>query len=149
MATTYFQGAIKTGSGFSEQQGATAVAASDTGYITQAKSVTVQAATAASVDATIVLPPNSQILDFLCDSTVAWTATTASLTIGTAAGGAQYVTGFDVKTVTRGPTAAFTAAQLLAMSNITTNTSVFIRVASTGANATGTTTVTVRYIQTQ
>jgi hypothetical protein len=47
--------------------------------------------------------------------------------------------------VTRGPTAALTAAQLAAY-DIGTNTTVSVRVASTGANAVGTTRVTVRYV---
>ncbi len=119
---------------------------SNLGTAVVAQTKTIQAATLAAVSATFYLPANSQIVNIYGDSTVAWTATTASLTVGTAAAGTQYVTGFDVKTVTRGPTAAFTAAQLNAMSNIGANTTLVATVTSTVENATGTTIVTVLYI---
>jgi hypothetical protein len=140
------QGAVKSGSSPSEVVGATAAAADDLGYGLFSKTITLQAATAASVDGSIPLPVGAQIVDFRIDSTVAWTATTASLTIGLTAGGTDFVTGMDVKTITRGPTAAFTAAQLGAMQALASGSSTLaVRVASTGANATGTTKVTVVY----
>lgn len=110
---------------------------------TYSKTITLQAATIASVDGQMSIPKNAKILDIFADTTVAWTAATASLTVGNAVGGAQYATGFDVKTVTRGPTAAYTAAQLTAMDNVGANTTIHFRVASTTPNATGTTKVTV------
>ncbi len=112
-------------------------------YETYSKTITLQAATLASVDGTFTVPKNSRIVEIIADTTVAWTAATASLTVGTTAGGTQYATGFDVKTITRGPTAAYTAAQLSALDNVTTNTTVYCRVASTTPNATGTTKVTL------
>jgi hypothetical protein len=137
---THFSDKIQSGpQGFGTE-------ARSVGDVGVSQTVTLQAASAANVDGTITVPPNSKILDFLIDSTVLWTATTASLTVGTAAGGAQYVSGFDVKTVTRGPTAAFTAAQLAAMDNVGNNTTIAFRVASTGAHNVGTTKATVRYI---
>lgn len=136
--TTYFQGALKQGITPSEN-----TVAGSSSLVTSVYKTTLQAASAASVDATITLPARAQIISIIADTTVAWTATTASLTAGITAGGTEYVTGFDVKTITRGPTAAFTAAQLAAMNNIGTNTALVFRVASTGANATGTTLVTV------
>lgn len=147
---TYMQGPIQAGSAPSPDLTSAGAnnTGSDRGFAVLSQTVTLQAATAANVDATITLPANGRIHDILVDSTVAWTATTASLTVGRTAGGTDYVTGMDVKTITRGPTAAFTAAQLAAM-DYTTNTSLVIRVASTGANATGTTRVTVRYAQLQ
>ncbi len=143
MATTYFGSAIKQGVSPSEATAAV------TSTVLSIYKTTLHAATAASVDATITLPKNSQIVAIYADSTVLWTATTASLTAGITAGGTEYVTGFDVKTITRGPTAAYTAAQLSALNNIGTNTSLVFRVASTGANNTGTTIVTVVVAQTE
>jgi len=143
---TYMQGALKAGSSASEPLGATAVAAADTGYAVFSKTVTLQAATLTNVDATMALPVGAQIIGINADSTVAWTATTASLTVGLTAGGTDFVTGFDVKTITRGPTAAFTAAQLNAMQSLASGSSTLaFRVASTGANAVGTTIATVTY----
>lgn len=137
---TAMQGALKSTIGFSES-------ASDVSYAVFTKSVTLQAATVAAVDGTITLPKNCQILAIYVDSTVAWTATGAvTFTAGTASAGTQYITSIDLKTVTRGaPT--LTAAQLLAMSNISTNTSlVCTATTASGSNATGTTIVTVAYI---
>lgn len=145
---TYMQGPIQAGSTPSPDL-TTAGAnntGSDRGFVVLSQTVTLQAASAANVDASITLPAGGRIHDILVDSTTAWTATTASLTVGRTAGGTEYVTGMDVKTITRGPTAAYTAAQLANM-DYTTNTTVAIRVASTGANAVGTTRVTVRYVQ--
>lgn len=107
------------------------------------KTITLQAASSANVDAVISIPKNTKIVNIMADTTVAWTATTASLTVGSSAGGTQYASGSDVKTITRAPTAAYTAAQLAAMDNVGANTSIHVRVASTGATAVGTTAVTV------
>lgn len=103
-----------------------------------------------NVSATFTLPPNSQILDFLVDTTTAWnSATSAGLTIGTAALGTQYVSSIDVK-ANASPRAALapTTAQLAAMADINTNTSVVATVAVVGATSAGTTRVTIRYVQT-
>lgn len=140
---TYFN-AIKQGIGFSE--GPAAVVST----VTSIYKTTLQAATTTNVDATITLPKNSQIIAIYADSTVAWTATGAvTLTAGITAGGTEYITSVDLKTVTRGnPT--LTAAQLLAMNNIGTNQSLVLRANSaSGANATGTTNVTVLIAQTE
>jgi len=102
-----------------------------------------------NVSATFTLPPNSQILDFLADTTTAWnSAASAGLTIGTAALGTQYVSSIDVKTNTN-PRAAIapTTAQLAAMADINNNTSVVATVAVSGATSAGSTRVTVRYVQ--
>ena len=136
--TTYFQGALKQGDAPSEYQAAV------TSIVTSVYKTTLQAASVGAVSSTIVLPKNSQIIAIYADTTVAWTASGAvNLTAGTAAAGTQYITAVDLKTVTRGnPT--LTAAQLLAMNNIGTNTSlVLTATTASGANAVGTTLVTV------
>lgn len=102
------------------------------------------------VSAIFTLPPRSRIVDILVDTTTAWnSASSASLTVGTAALGTQYVSGIDVKTNTSPRAAiAFTAAQLAAMGDIGTNTSVVATVDVTGATSAGTSRVTVLYVQT-
>lgn len=136
---TYMQGALKSGTAASEY--------TNVGYATFTQVGTLQAASAAAVDLTFTLPANSQIVAIYVDSTVAWTATGAvTFTAGTTSAGTEYITSIDLKTVTRGaPT--LTAAQLGAMANITTNTSlVCTATTASGANATGTTKVTVLYV---
>jgi hypothetical protein len=81
------------------------------------------------------IPANSSIQNFWIDTLTAFDSTTNSLTIGTATAGTQYQTGVDVKTTGR-ETQTFTAAQLLAMSTVGTNLSVFVTITGTGANPT-------------
>jgi len=145
--STYMHGALKSGSGFSEPLGTTAINASDIGYATFSKTATLQAATAATVDSTIVLPAGAQIIGIYADSSVAWTATGAvTFTAGITAGGTEYITSIDLKTVVRGaPT--LTAAQVGAMANIGTNTNLVVRATTaSGSNNTGTTRVTVLFV---
>lgn len=137
---TYMQGALKSGTGPSEY-------GTDVGYAVFTEQATLQAASAATVDATIVIPKGAQILSIQVDNTVAWTATGAvTFTAGTASAGTQYITSIDLKTATRGaPT--LTAAQLTAMNNVGSNTSIVCTATTaSGANATGTTIVTVLYV---
>lgn len=137
---TYMQGAMKQGSNPSEYS-------NDVGYAVFTRSATLQAATATNVDATIPVPAGCQILAIYVDSSVAWTATGAvAFTAGITAGGTEYITSIDLKTVVRGaPT--LTATQVGAMANVGTNTNVVVRANSaSGANTTGTTLVTVAYI---
>lgn len=136
----YMQGSLKSGDAPSENLSGVGV-----GTAVFSQTITLQAASSANVDGSFLIPRGARILGFNADSTTAWTATTASLTVGQSAGGSEYASGFDVKSVTRGPTAAYTAAQLAAMDNVGNNTTVFVRVASTGANNVGTTKVTIQY----
>lgn len=107
-----------------------------------------------SRDATLVqsgsinLPINSQIVNIACDVLTAYdSATSATLTVGTAAAGTQYASGVNAKTAGRTfPT--FTAAQLSNMANTTTNTSVVATVTSVGQPTVGQVRVTVQYVQT-
>ena len=136
---TYFEGAIKQGTNPSEY-------GNDVGFSTFSRSVTLQAATVTNVDATIPVPKNCQILSITADSSVAWTAIGAvTFTAGITAGGTEYITTVDLKTVVRSaPT--LTAAQVGAMANVGNNTSVVARATgASGANAVGTSVVTVLY----
>src|SRR5882672_6930086 len=120
---------------------------------------------AVNVCATLPIPEHCQIVDFLIDGQVGWnSATSAGLTIGTAALGTQYMSsinllaaGIDAPTrvVVPGLKAGQalgspvpTAAQLTAMADTGTNKSVVATVAVVGATTTGTTRITMRYVQT-
>jgi hypothetical protein len=120
----------------------------DTGYVVQSKSVTLAQNGANNVNATVVLPANSQIVNIVADITTAYnSATSATLTVGTAAAGTQYVTSIDAKTGGRA-SYTFSATQVSAMANIGTNTSVVATVAPSGATSLGAARVTVSYVQT-
>jgi hypothetical protein len=108
-----------------------------------------------SRDATLVqtanfyLPPNSQIIDIIPDVLVAFdSATSATLTAGTVAGGPQYVSGVNAKTAGRAAP-AYSAGQLTSMASTGTNTLLAVTVTSVGQPTVGTVRVSVRYVQTQ
>lgn len=97
-----------------------------------------------------VLPANSQIVDILADVLTAYdSATSATLTVGTAAAGTQYASGVNAKTSGRTrPT--FTNTQLDNMDDIgATNLNVVATVTSVGQPTVGQVRVTVLYVQTQ
>ena len=97
---------------------------------------------------TFYLPANSRITGFTIDVLTAYdSATSATLTIGTAAAGTQYVGSVNAKTAGRAaPT--LSAAQLLAMSNISTNTTLVVTITSVGQPTAGSVTVGIQYVQT-
>ena len=113
------------------------------------QSTTVSQTAAGTTSSTIYLPASSTIVNFNVDLLTQWnSATSAALTVGTVAAGAQYITSIDAKTATAGRQAlTLTGAQVLAMSNVGTNTSVVTTVASVGATTTGSAIITVLYIQ--
>ena len=108
-----------------------------------------QAASVAAVDLTFNLPVGAQIVDIITDNLVLWTATGAvGLTVGTTSAGTQYKTSGDLKSIVRTTNSGATAAQLTAMADIgTTTTVVATATTASGSNATGTTRVTVLYVQ--
>lgn len=120
------------------------------GFVILSQTLVLNQNGANNVSGTFTLPKHSQILDFNVDTTTAWnSATSAGLTIGTAALGTQYVSSVDVKTNTSPRAAmAYTTAQLAAMGDIGTNTSVVATVAVVGATSAGATRVTMYYVQT-
>ena len=116
---TYFGSTLVAGSALTE--------ATNGGYavLMQVASLTTVAAGTA-VSATISIPANAQIVNFIVDMVTVpsfGTATKVDLTIGTAAAGTQYLSATDVTLVGR-TALAFTAAQLTSMSNVGNNTSV-------------------------
>lgn len=104
---------------------------------------------ASAVTVSFVLPISAMIHDVVIDTGVAWNAGTSStFTLGASAGGTDYASGVSTQAVGRlRPT--FTAAQLTAMQNITSNTTVYATITPAGtAPTTGTTYVGLEYIQT-
>jgi hypothetical protein len=139
---TTFKGPVKSYGTVKEGTG------NDVGGMVLSQSVKLQAATAATVEDSIYLPAGAQVIDIVYDNIVLWTATTAGLTIGSASAGTQYVSSTDVKANAGKTRPATTVAQALALENLITSTTVnrvYVTVASTGANAVGTTRVTINY----
>jgi hypothetical protein len=147
MAQTYFGSTLRAGSG-------TLTDTVDGGFVVMSQTTTVTTAAAGTAtSATITLPASSQIIDFVADMVVneavgGGTATTIPMTIGTAAAGTQYVSSTDVFAGGR-IALTFTAAQLLAMSDIGTNTSVVVTLDPNGTIVTtqGVIRLTVVYAQ--
>jgi hypothetical protein len=147
MAQTYFGSTLRAGSG-------TLTDTTDGGFVVMSQTTTVTTAAAGTAtSATLTLPASSQIIDFFADMVVneavgGGTATTIPMTIGTAAAGTQYVSSTDVFAGGR-IALTFTAAQLLAMSDIGTNTSVVVTLDPNGTISTtqGVIRLTVVYAQ--
>lgn len=103
-------------------------------------------------DATLVqtvsikVPEGAQLVAFFADTLTAFNSlTSATLSIGSAAAGTQYASGVDVKTDGReAPT--LTAAQLAAMDDVGTNTTVYATVTSVGQPTAGQVRITVQYV---
>ena len=134
MAQTYFGSTVRAGSTSLSD-------ATDGGFMVlmQTSTVTtVAAGTAVSV--TEVLPANSQIINLFIDQVVdevvgGGTATAINATIGTAAAGTQYLSSTNV--IAGGRAAlTFTAAQLSAMADIGSNTSIVLTIAPNGTIST-------------
>lgn len=139
---TYMQGALKAGEGYSETASGVGCAVfSQTGINANVTGLT--------QDISFTLPKNAQITAFYIDVLTAYdSATSATLSIGTASGGTQYVGSVNAKTAGRAaPT--LSAAQLLAMSNISANTTVVATVTSVGQPTAGSVRVSVQYVITQ
>lgn len=102
-------------------------------------------------DATLVqtisfkVPAGAQLIASYVDTLTAFnSATSATLTMGSAAAGTQYITSVDAKTAGRGnPT--LSAAQLAAMDDVGTNTTVYATVTSVGQPTAGQVRVTLVY----
>lgn len=118
--------------------------------LTQVLTLT-QAGADTNVSGTFTIPPHCSILGFQVDRRVAFdSATSAGLTIGTAALGTQYASSIDAKAAagrTQAPVSP-TKAQMEAAEDTGTNTSVVCTVAVVGATSTGTITITMSYVQT-
>ena len=143
--TSFLGGPVMTGT----VMGSPPSSPGDMGLCRLAQRLTLTQAGLATVSATILLPQGAVITGITADTTVAWNSGTSdTLSVGTVAGGSQYIGGISTATAGRAAM-TYTGAQLAAMNNIGTNTAVVATVtpAGTAANA-GTTIVTVDYIQT-
>ena len=147
MAQTYFGSTVRAGSG-------TLTDSVDGGFTVLSQTTTVTTAAAGTAtSATLTLPASSQIINLIADMTVdevvgAGTATAIPMTIGTAAAGTQYVSSTDVFAGGR-IALTFTAAQLTAMSDIGSDTSVVVTLEPDGTIVTtqGVIRLTVVYAQ--
>jgi len=98
-------------------------------------------------NATVYLPYGSQILNIVVDVLTQYnSATSATLTVGTASAGTTYASGVNAKTAAR-TTPTFTAAQLASMANIGSTGSVVATVTSVGQPTAGQVRVTYLYVQ--
>jgi hypothetical protein len=144
MTTTAFTGPLST---FTQKLDGTATGYSDQGFCLMSQKAALAQNSTNAVSSTIYVPQGSQLTDFNIDVTTAFdSATSATLTIGTAAAGTQYVGSINAKTAGRAAI-TFTAAQLTAMLNVGTNTAVVITVTPVGATTAGAVTVTAFYVQ--
>lgn len=151
MGATHFSGPVLTGD---LQQGETYGPNQGLVQLAQFAALTQNGTNA--VSATLYIPAGAQILGFNIDVLTVWNSgTSATLSIGTAAAGTQYVGSVDVKTAAGRIAPTFTAAQLAAMSGVTTTGTVaettppvVITVTPVGTAATtGYVEVTVLYVQ--
>lgn len=133
MAQTYFGSTLRAGTDATSDT-------TDGGFVvlTQRVSVTTTSSTAAT--GSVKLPANSQIIRLSIDATTApvvggGSATAVNATIGTAAAGTQYLSATNVISATR-TTGTFTVAQLGAMKDIGTNTTVYFTLAPNGTIST-------------
>jgi len=140
MAASTFSGPVKIGT---VREGASA----NLGSVVLAQYGGLSHTAAASKDSTIILPANSRIIDIRIDCLVAYTAgTAATLKVGKTSGGEEYVTSTDFKSAGAGRLAiTFTAAQLLKMSNIGSDTSIILNITTTGTTGVGTMVWAVTY----
>lgn len=143
LSHTYFGSTLTAGSALTEE--------TNGGYVVLSQTISLTSNSGAAVSGSISIPAGSQIIGFNVDTLTApvagaGTATTAPVTIGTAAAGTQYLSGTDCFAAGRAAL-TFTAAQLTAMSNVGTNTSVFATVDPNGTILTtqGVWQVTVTY----
>jgi hypothetical protein len=147
MAQTYFGSTLRAGSG-------TLTDTVDGGFVVMMQTATVTTlASGAASSVTEVLPAGSQIINIFIDTMVdevvgGGTATAIPATVGTSAGGTQYVSSTDVFAGGRF-TPTFTTAQLAAMADIGANINVVLTVDPNGTISTtqGVYRMTVVYAQ--
>lgn len=149
MGTTTFSGPVRSGTLKSGETNGPNV-----GYMVLEQEASIAQDSTNVVSSTVYIPAGSKIVDIIVDTLTAFdSASTAVLSVGTAAAGTQYAGSVDVKTAGR-VRPSFTAAQLAAMSNVSvlgvaapTSAPVVISVTPTGATTAGYVRVTVVYAQ--
>lgn len=149
MAATHFSGPVLAGD---LQEGETN--GPNQGFVVLSQSTSITQNSTTAVSSTLYIPAGARIVDFNVDVLTAYnSATSATLTVGTAAAGTQYVSGVDAKTAGRAAI-THTAAQLAAMNGVTTTggaapttAPVVVTVTPVGATSAGYVVVTVLYVQ--
>lgn len=137
---TYVTGPLRTGTGLD-----TTAAGGGEVVLSQTALITFDATLVQN--ATFTLPAGCQIVDFYADVLTAYnSATSATLSAGTASGGTQYLSAVSVKTAARRSN-GFSAAQLAAMDDIGTSTTLVATVTSDGQPTAGQLRFTVLYVQ--
>lgn len=134
--TTNFGSAIKSGTGLGVGE--------DAGFVVLAKSVAIQASGAASQAFTMEFPPAGvKLLNIFNSTSVAHTAATITVAVGTAAAGDQLVTATDIKAL--GRDVLNTDAKMAAFAGFTGGT-LHLTVAAGTPTTTGTSEVVVMYM---
>lgn len=123
-------------------------AGQNTGYVVLSQTGTITQNSTSAVSTTFTLPENAQILAIHVDVTTAFnSATSATLSVGTAAAGTQYASSVDVKTAAGRIVPTYSGTQLGNMASIGSNTSVVATVTPSGATSAGAVRVTLVYAQ--
>jgi len=144
MSQTTFSGPLITG-----DRPAGYTGGPNLGYVVLTQTMLINRDATLVQSATMNLPYNSQITNIFCDVLTQYdSATSATLTVGTAAAGTTYASGINVKTGVR-VTPTFTAAQLAAIASTGSVGPVVATVTSVGQPTVGQVRVTVQYVQTQ
>lgn len=142
MAQTTFSGPLASGDKEAGISGGPNI-----GLAVLAQTVTINRDATLVQNGTINLPAGAQIVEIYADVTTAYdSATSATLSVGTASGGTQYASSVNAKTGGRNQ-ATPSAAQAAAMLNIGTNTQVVATVTSVGQPTVGAVAVTIKYVQ--
>ena len=137
---TYMTGPFQTGTGLDNT-------GTDTGTVMLSQTALIGFDADLVQDAVFTLPANAQIVDIVVDALTGYnSATSATLSSGITSGGTEYVSGVNVKTTGRKAN-GYSAAQLAAMDDIDTNTSLYVTVTSVGQPTAGSVRATVLYVQ--
>lgn len=137
---TYMTGPFQTGTGLD-------ATGQDTGNMVASQSAVVSFDATLVQNATFKVPANAQLVEIIVDALTAYdSASSATLSVGTASGGTQYVSGVNVKTTGR-KSNGYSATQLGNMANVGSNTSVVATVTSVGQPTAGSVRVTLTYVQ--
>jgi len=149
MGATHFSGPVLTGD---LQQGETN--GPNQGYVVLTQSTSITQNSTSAVSSTLYIPAGSRIISFNVDVLTAFnSATSATLTIGTSAGGTEYVSSVNAKTAGRAAI-TYSAAQLAAMAGVgltgtaaPTTAPVVVTVTPVGATSAGYVQISVIYAQ--
>lgn len=140
MGATTFSGPLKAGTA---KDGANA----NIGAVVLAQSAVIDVDADLTQEAIFNVPAGAQLVDFVVDVLAAYdSATSATLTIGSASAGTEYAGGINAKTAGRA-TLSHSAAQLAAMDDVGANTAIYATVTSVGQPTAGQVRVTARYVQ--